>query len=115
MAEYAAYSKTDRDNTKDIGGFVGGYLKDGKRGGTSVVNRCLICLDADNADVGLYDDLDTTFINAYALYSTHSHTPDKPRVRLVIPLSRPVTPDEYAAISRRVADDLTLSRFDPNL
>ena len=28
------------------------------------------CLDADNADPGLMDDLDMTFINAYALYST---------------------------------------------
>ena len=54
-----------------------------------------------------------TFINAYALYSTHSHTPEKMRLRLIIPLSRTVTPDEYAAISRRIADDLTLSRFDP--
>ena len=79
----------------------------------SVVDRCLVCLDADNADAGLLDDLDMTFINAYALYSTHSHTPEKMRLRLIIPLSRTVTPDEYAAISRRIADDLTLSRFDP--
>ena len=62
---------------------------------------------------GLMDDLDMTFINAYALYSTHSHTPEKMRLRLIIPLSRTVTPDEYAAVSRRIADDLTLSRFDP--
>ena len=35
------------------------------------------------------------------------------RLRLIIPLSRTVTPDEYAAISRRIADELTLTRFDP--
>ncbi|MEG1813646.1 MAG: virulence-associated E family protein [Clostridia bacterium] len=113
VAEYAAYPKADRDRCKDIGGFVGGYLKNGKRNNASVVNRCLICLDADSADPGLFDDLDTMFLGAYALYSTHSHTPERPRVRLVIPLSRAVTPDEYAAIARRIADDLTLKRFDP--
>lgn len=112
-AEYAALPKGERDNIKDVGGFVGGYLKNGKRNNASVVNRCMVCLDADYADEGLLDDLDLTFINAYALYSTHSHTLEKMRLRLIIPLSRTVTPDEYAAISRRIADELTLTRFDP--
>ena len=113
VAEYAAMPKGERDTIKDVGGFVGGYLKNGRRNNASVVNRCMLCLDADNADPGLMDDLDMTFINAYALYSTHSHTPEKMRLRLIIPLTRTVTPDEYAAVSRRVADDLGLARFDP--
>ena len=111
--EYAQLSKGDRDSIKDVGGFVGGYLKNGKRNNASVVNRCLVCLDADNADPELLDDLDLTFPNAYALYSTHSHTQEKMRLRIIIPLARAVTPDEYAAISRRLADNLTLTRFDP--
>ena len=113
VAEYAAMAKADKDTVKDVGGFVGGYLKNGRRNNASVVYRCLVCLDIDHADEGIYDDLDMTFINAFALYSTHSHMPEKMRLRLIIPLSRTVTPDEYAAIARRVADDLTLSRFDP--
>ena len=113
VAEYAALPKGERDTIKDVGGFVGGYLKNGKRNNASVVNRCMLCLDVDNADPGLMDDLDMTFINAYALYSTHSHTPEKMRLRLIVPLTRTVTPDEYAAVSRRVADDLGLERFDP--
>ena len=113
VTDYASMSKADRDTIKDVGGFVGGYLKNGKRNNASVVNRCMLCLDADNADPGLMDDLDMMFINAYALYSTHSHTPEKMRLRLIIPLTRTVTPDEYAAVARRVADDLNLKRFDP--
>lgn len=113
VTEYAALAKVDRDDIKDCGGFVGGYLKNGKRSNASVVNRCLVCLDADSADEGLLDDLDLTFASAYALYSTHSHTPEKMRLRIIIPLSRTVTPDEYAAIARRIADSLTLERFDP--
>ena len=113
VAEYAVLSKNDRDTVKDVGGFVGGYLKNGKRNNASVVNRCLLCLDIDNADPDVFDDLDMTFINAYALYSTHSHTPEKMRLRLIIPLTRTVMPDEYAAVSRRVADDLGLERLIP--
>ncbi len=113
VEEYMALSKGDRDNIKDVGGFVGGYLKNGKRNSSSVVNRCMLCLDIDNADSGVFDDLNATFINAYALHSTHSHTPERMRLRLIVPLSRSVTADEYAAISRRIADELTLTRFDP--
>ena len=64
VAEYAGMAKADRDAIKDVGGFVGGYLKNGKRNNASVVNRCLICLDADNADAELLDDLDMTFAHA---------------------------------------------------
>ena len=113
VAEYAAMSKDEKNRCKDVGGFVAGYLKNGKRNNASVVNRCALCLDADNADPALLDDLDMLFINAYAYYSTHSHTPEKMRLRLIIPLARTVTPDEYAAVARRVAADLTLTRFDP--
>lgn len=112
-AEYARLPKAERDEIKDIGGFVGGYLKNGKRNNSSVVNRCIICLDADSGDADLRSDLELTCPFTYALYSTHSHTPEKPRYRVVIPLNREVTPDEYSAISRRLADNLTLSRFDP--
>ena len=113
VAEYAAMNKEDKNRCKDVGGFVAGYLKGGKRNNASVVNRCAVCLDADYADPGLLDDLDMTFINAYALYSTHSHTSEQMRLRIIIPLARTVTPDEYAAVARRIANDLTLTRFDP--
>ncbi len=111
--EYASLSKAERDEIKDIGGFVGGYLKNGKRNNASVANRCIVCLDADTGDADLRSDLELTCPFTYALYSTHSHTPEKPRYRVVIPLNRDVTPDEYSAIARRLADNLTLSRFDP--
>ena len=113
VAEFAHLPKSERDTIKDIGGFVGGYLRNGKRNNASIVNRCLVCLDCDNGDAELRSDLELSFPYTYALYSTHSHTPEKPRYRVVIPLNRDVTPDEYAAISRRLADMLTLSRFDP--
>lgn len=111
--EYSRLPKAERDEIKDIGGFVGGYLKNGKRNNGSVVNRCIVCLDADSGDADLRSDLELTCPFTYALYSTHSHTPEKPRYRVVIPLNREVTPDEYSAISRRLADNLTLTRFDP--
>jgi len=46
------------------------------------------------------------------MYSTHSHSPKAPRLRLVIPLKRAVTSDEYGAVSRRIAADLGIDFFD---
>ena len=44
--------------------------------------------------------------------STHKHTPEGPRFRLVVPLSRNVSPDEYAAVARKVAEDIGMELFD---
>jgi hypothetical protein len=113
--EYRKMSKPDRDNKKDVGGFVGGTLKQGRRKAENVANRTLITLDMDEVIVPaseVWSDITTFNDFAAAVYSTHTHTEDHPRLRLVIPVSRPVTPDEYQAISRMLASDLGIDQFD---
>lgn len=110
VAQYKAMSRDRQAEIKDVGGFVGGYCKGGSR--KDVTSRSVLCLDADYADSNLWPDFQVLTDCAAAIYSTHKHTPDAPRVRLVIPLARDVTPDEYAAIGRRVAADLGIDKFD---
>lgn len=69
-----------------------------KRSNAGVFNRCLVCLDEDNAGAALMDDLDMTFINAYALNSTYSHRSEKIRLGLIIPLSSTVTRKRNGAL-----------------
>ena len=40
------------------------------------------------------------------------HSPEAPRLRLVIPLARVVSAEEYTAIARKVAYDLGIEQFD---
>ena len=110
MAEYKAMSRDKQSEVKDVGAFVGGYCNNGDR--KDVRHRSVLCLDADFADGVLWDDWKLLFGCAAAIYSTHKHTPEKPRLRLVIPLARDVTPDEYQAIGRSVAADLGIDKFD---
>lgn len=110
VAEYKAMGRNQQSEIKDVGGFVGGYCKDGSR--SSVTARSLICLDADFADGELWDDWGLMYGNAAAVYSTHKHTHQAQRLRLVIPLSREVTPDEYPAVGRRIAATLGIDKFD---
>lgn len=111
-AEYMKLSKDEQDKIKDVGGFVGGSLKNGRRTADSVAERQLIALDADFAPENMIDDLEIFLGCAYAVYSTHKHKPEKPRLRLLIPLDRPVTPDEYEAIGRKIADQIGMDYFD---
>ena len=91
--EYKKLPKLEQDNLKDVGGFVGGTLKEGKRKGDAVLSRSLITLDADHGQVGLWDTIELLFDFGCAMYTTHKHSKDNPRLRLVIPLSRGVTPE----------------------
>lgn len=112
LSEYMKMSKADQDRIKDIGGFVGGSLKNGRRKAGSVLNRQLVTLDADFAPEGIISDLQFALEGAYFVYSTHKHKPEKPRIRILIPLDREVTPDEYEAISRKIAEGIGIEYFD---
>lgn len=112
VAEYAKMKKSDQDQVKDIGGFVGGHLKDGKRRNGNVVYRTLVTLDADFASPNFWDNLTALHEYRCSLYSTHKHTPTKPRLRLIIPLNRKVSAEEYEAIARRLAYEIGIDQFD---
>ena len=114
-AEYKAMTKAQRGRVKDIGGFVGGTLRGARRKATEVEGRTLVTLDIDYGTPSTPDVVaDMLAGTAWCLYSTHSHSPKEPRYRLVVPLSREVTPDEYGPIARRIADDIGLALFDPS-
>lgn len=111
--EYRKLSKAQQDTIKDTGGYVGGWLKQGRRKADSLQHRSLITLDADFAEsTGLLDDFSLLYGAAGALYSTHKHTPSAPRLRLIVPLSRTVTGDEYQAAARKLAESLGIDQFD---
>ena len=113
FAEYCRMSAADRAAKKDVGGFVGGRLRGSRRKSEDVVSRSLITLDADNAYPGLWDDAAVMLPWRMCAYSTHSHRPDKPRLRFLLPTSREVTPDEYPAVARRVAQMIGIETMDP--
>ncbi len=111
-AEYKKMSKTDRDRIKDVGGFCGGSLKNGRRKAENVANRTVLTLDLDYVVGDVWSSIELLWDFGCLIYSTHTHASDNQRLRLVIPLSRPVLPDEYQAISRMIADDLGIDQFD---
>lgn len=113
--DYHTLPKAQKDELKDVGGYVGGHLKDGRRKKGHVYARSFITLDLDTAPHDLTEQLTKAWTQyAWFATTTASHTPDNPRWRIIVWLTRDVTPDEYAAISRRLAEDLNpgLAWFD---
>lgn len=113
-AEYMKMPKDRQDQIKDIGGFVGGRLKDGHRKAENVDGRQLLTLDLDFAPSTFPQDMadNLDLICAYCIYSTHKYAESMPKFRLVIPLNREVSADEYEAIARKIAEKVGIDFFD---
>ncbi|MDI9497687.1 MAG: virulence-associated E family protein [Bacillota bacterium] len=111
-AEYRRMTKTQQTEVKDTGGYVGGTLKGGRRKSENVAWRTLLTLDLDFAPRTFWEDF--ILLNDFAafVYTTHSHSPQNPRFRLVAPITRPVTPEEYGAFGRRIAAMIEIDYFD---
>ena len=105
-------TKDEQSKIKDVGGFVGGFLTNGRRDKSNVLYRQLIALDIDFSHENIWWDFTMLFDCAAAIHSTHKSCAEKPRHRLIIPLDREVSQEEYQAIARKVAGDLNIDLFD---
>lgn len=116
VAQYLGLKKPQQDELKDVGGFVGGSLNGPRRKARNVTGRDIITLDFDNIPPGSKDDV-LRRIGAlgcgYCVYSTRKHQPAAPRLRVLIPLDRTVTADEYEPIARKAAEWIGLEYADP--
>ena len=115
VQEYPKLPKEQRDDLKDVGGFIGGWLKGGSRKNGNVLARGIGTLDADHIADGpaFLAALDAALDGVqYFLYSTHSHTPEAPRYRIIILFAREVREDEYPALMRMVTRQIGMDYFD---
>lgn len=116
LEEYLNMPAAQQGSLKDIGGFVGGTLSGPHRKANSVTGRDLITLDLDNIAAGETDNvlrkIDALGI-AYAVYSTRSHADWKPRLRVILPLDKTVTADQYEPIARKLASTIGIELCDP--
>lgn len=112
VEQYRKLSKAKQDGIKDVGGFVLGKLKGGRRKKDCVLFRSGLTLDMDYATADIPEQIEMFFDFRCLIYSTHKHISEHPRLRLIIPLSRNVSPDEYTAVARKVAEEIGMEMFD---
>lgn len=112
VEEYRKLKKGLQDSVKDVGGFVGGTLREGRRKNGMVLCRSMLTLDMDYGKPGIWDEVNLLYDFKCCVYSTHKHTPENPRLRMIIPLFREITEEEYPAVARMVAKEIGIDLFD---
>ncbi|MBQ9030127.1 MAG: hypothetical protein IJV41_02400 [Oscillospiraceae bacterium] len=112
LEEFLAMKRGEQDEIKDVGGFVCGHLKEGRRKAGNVLCRSCITLDMDFATPGIMPYVREKLPYKGCAYGTHKYSPDKPRLRQIFPLSRDVTEEEYEPVARMLAKQVGLDYFD---
>lgn len=116
LEAYLALPKSKQDELKDVGGFVGGTFKGDRRKAINVEGRDLITLDLDNIPAGQTEDILKRVGGlgcAAAIYSTRKHAGYAPRLRVLIPIDRTATADEYEPAARKLAHLIGIGFCDP--
>lgn len=116
LTQYLKLKKVQQDDLKDVGGFVAGRLNSSHRKNTTVVDRCIVTLDFDTIPPYGTDGILQAIENmgcGFCVYSTRKHMPTAPRLRILIPLDRTVTADEYEPIARHIAAQIGIQMADP--
>lgn len=117
LREYLALPKGKQDALKDVGGFVAGVLANGVRKSTAVESRELLTLDMDSIPAGGTESILRRLSGlgcGWAAYSTRKHCPAAPRLRVLLPLDRPASADEYEPIARKAAEIIGIAYCDPS-
>lgn len=105
---FMAMSRDEQLRLKSTNGWISGAQCEGKwRNLRNVKPRDLMTLDLDYPNPGFLDQVEmgATPISQFEFFAltTRSHSPEKPRVRVVLPMKRKVTPDEYSPLVRILA------------
>ena len=103
--------------TKDGRNYIAGRLIDYSkpRGKANVLDRCAVVLDYDAADKAGVDKLVEGVRQLgvrSVIHSTYSSTPDKPRVRVVIPLADVVSAEDYTPLCEALMGHLSMVTWD---
>lgn len=116
LAEYLNMKKAQQDDLKDVGGFMAGTLSGPRRKANAVTGRDIITLDLDNIPSGGTEDVLRRVDGlgcGYCIYSTRKHSPAAPRLRVLLPLDRTVSADEYEPLARKMAEYIGMELADP--
>jgi hypothetical protein len=104
--------------------FIAGKFSEDKRIGKNLISRSAIVLDLDTYEYSL-KELETTVKSElskykYVAYSTASHAPEKPKIRIVLFLNKDIAESKYKAAAEAFASTLSFrsaideASFKPN-
>lgn len=115
LAQFLKLPIEDQDKLKNINGFwIGAHCAEGRRNTKAITHRDIITFDIDKTSPELLTKLQFGLTSIshfeFAVHSTRKHTPEAPRLRIAVPLAKPIPIDMYNAAARVLA-----SMLDPSM
>lgn len=108
-SRYRQESIEEKNRLKGIGGwFLGAHVEGGKRKASNVKARDIITLDLDNISVEEYESIvkhKNHWLNQFEcfIHTTRSHTPEDPRMRVILLAGSEISVEKYEALTRIMA------------
>lgn len=118
VLEYKNGDRVFKLKCKDKGGFIAGKSENNQRDNASIKSRNMITLDMDYCPSNIVSilrkkqDKENKLNFKFFIYSTHSHTPEEPRLRVVVPLSEEISVEKYEPVARAIAEIIGIEYFD---
>ena len=111
--DYLALDREAQSELKDVGYFIGGQFNGNLRHLDQMQFRCCITLDIDHIDSWDLEEIHDTYSSyEYVVHSTLKHCEINPRLRLVFPLIREISIEQYEPVARAMAHMLGMDCFD---
>ena len=114
--EFLARTKEQQSHLKNVAGFIiGGHSIDGRRRRGSIAERSYLSFDIEGEEFTPEQLEDLRFGRSpiagyeFAGHTTRKHTDEAPRLRMMIPMTRAVTVEEYEPVARIFASKLDAS------
>lgn len=85
-----------------------------RRKNDNVIDRSIIAIDYDELplDIDINRHVSDVVKFSYCIYSSHNNAPDNKRYRLLIPISKPISPELYGGVVRAFQYALKLPGYD---
>jgi len=112
-SDYMKMPHEQQSRIKDVGYFIGGIFNGTTRDRKKLKYRSLVTLDLDHLPFEDFGDIELAYAGLeYVVHSTHKHSEETPRYRVVFLPSRNITPEEYNPVARRLAEMLDINFYD---
>ncbi len=108
LSEFLTLQEFEQTNLKKEAGWIlGGEINGTLRNNGAMKSRTLISFDCDTNTAELFASIKNKSNPIckfeFFWHTTRKHTPENPRMRIYIPVSKPIPAEEFEAVSRIVA------------
>jgi hypothetical protein len=100
------------EDKSDPGWFCPAHFEPAYRDSKNLIARHCLTFDYDEIETTDIEKIESALFDfSYVMFTTASHVPEKPRLRVVLPLSHPCDTQEFACVTRTIGALFDLNKL----